>query len=288
MQKNYNVTGAERKRMVQVISEITREKAVYTRMPECAYVIGGIRVGRNGEMSWEESMNEGVMESVITALTAAGFEGTEAPVSMEPEAADMTTEAEEQTGLTISFPAEGFTEMTLTNLKKLISSKASLIKKALNADRLDVIITDGQISFPWWDTMPEPASPADCMPITIYTEFLAALIKMAKAAKRVDGTEKAVESEKYSFRIFLLRLGFGGADGKTVRRELLKGLSGHSAFRNQEEADKFYERRKGMKEKAESVNDDATDTAVTDATEILTDITDTADAPVIAESEVAE
>ncbi len=49
-------------------------------------------------------------------------------------------------------------------------------------------------------------------------------------------------------RIFLLRLGFGGAEGKRVRRELLKDLSGHSAFRNQAEAEKFYARQKEKKE----------------------------------------
>ena len=39
MKLNYNVTGKERKRMVAVIGEVTEIKPIYTRMPECAYVI---------------------------------------------------------------------------------------------------------------------------------------------------------------------------------------------------------------------------------------------------------
>ena len=40
--------------------------------------------------------------------------------------------------------------------------------------------------------------PEDCMPITIYTEFLSALVKIAREARRVEGIERPTESEKYS------------------------------------------------------------------------------------------
>ena len=64
-----------------------------------------------------------------------------------------------------------------------------------------------------------------------------------------DGTlefSDRMESEKYAFRIFLLKLGFSGPEHKEVRRVLLQRLSGHSAFRNAEEERKFRERRKGI------------------------------------------
>ncbi len=282
MKKNYNVTGEARKQMVQIISGVMEEKAVYTRMPECAYMIGGVKVTKDGAMIWEEETEAAVIERIETALMEAGFTGTEVI-----EETDENTE-DEQTGLTISFPAEGFTEMALANLRKLIAAKASLIKKALNADTLEVITSDDLVSFPWWNTMPEPASPTDCLPVTVYTQFLAALVRMAKEAKRVEGVERPTESEKYSMRIFLIRLGFGGAEGKTVRRELLKNPSGHSAFKNQAEADKFYERRKGMKtaEKADAVDAqavaDTVDTFTVDA------LDETVDVSAAAESEVAE
>ena len=62
---------------------------------------------------------------------------------------------------------------------------------------------------------------------------------MAKEAKRVLAKEAEVESEKYAFRCFLLRLGFIGYDSKAARKILLRNLSGHSAFRNKAEEEKF-------------------------------------------------
>lgn len=85
------------------------------------------------------------------------------------------------------------------------------------------------------------------MAITAYTEFLTALIRMAKDAKRVTATEKETESEKYTFRAFLLRLGFGGPEHKRTRQILLQHLGGHSAFPTKAAAEKFYERQRGKK-----------------------------------------
>ena len=68
MQKNYNVTGEARKQMVQIISEVMEEKAVYTRMPECAYMIGGMKVTKDGAMIWEKETDATVIERIETAL----------------------------------------------------------------------------------------------------------------------------------------------------------------------------------------------------------------------------
>ena len=65
------------------------------------------------------------------------------------------------------------------------------------------------------------------------------LHRCVQQAKRVTATEKDVESEKYAFRGFLLRLGFIGAENKAQRRILLKNLSGASAFPNKAAADAF-------------------------------------------------
>ena len=85
--------------------------------------------------------------------------------------------------------------------------------------------------------MPEPNEMA------AYMAFLAALCRMAQNVKRVNVKDKPVESEKYAFRIFLILLGFNGKEHKETRRQLMKRLSGHAAFRNAEEERKFRERR---------------------------------------------
>ena len=67
-------------------------------------------------------------------------------------------------------------------------------------------------------------------------QFITALCRMAKNAKRVTATEKEVPNEKYAFRCFLLRLGFIGAEFKEIRKNLLKRLEGSSAFRNTDDS----------------------------------------------------
>lgn len=83
-----------------------------------------------------------------------------------------------------------------------------------------------------------------------YLSFVAALCAMAKEAKRVTVTEKDVESEKYAFRGFLLRLGFIGAESKEQRKLLLRNLSGSAAFPNQIKADSFLAAQKAKRDAA--------------------------------------
>ena len=124
----------------------------------------------------------------------------------------------------------------IIRLQKLVDSKASLIRKALNANTLVITQTD-KLNFPWWSKLPTQEET---------TAYMAALCRMAQNAKRVIATEKPVESEKYAFRILLLRLGFSGDENKAVRQVLLKRLSGHTAFRNAEGERKFKDRRKAL------------------------------------------
>ena len=232
--KNYNVTGEDRKRLVQAVSAELGEDPIYTRMPECAYVIGGFKVSRTGELTWDEAADEEAIKGVVAAIEAAGFAEEEAASEAEDE---LPVE-----GLTVSFPRADFTEMALYNLKGLAASKATLMKKALHADRLDIGIDDEKVSFPWWDQVPSPEE------VRAFTEFLSGLVKMAKKAKRVIGKEHPYESEKYAFRTFLLRLGFTGPEHKETRAILLKPLSGYAAFKNQADADAFYARWRGIRE----------------------------------------
>ena len=66
-----------------------------------------------------------------------------------------------------------------------------------------------------------------------------------------------MESEKYAFRCFLLRLGYIGEEHKAERKILLSRLSGHSAFRNQAEEDKFRANQKARRDEARKQSDAA-------------------------------
>lgn len=245
---DFNVTGEERKRLVGAISSYTMTPEKYCGAPSFAYEVGGFHIDRNGVVSFaEREQAEGLIEvlaqqgfiSQVSNLACADTDETEAPDG-EPVEAPATD------GLTVSLPMDGFTELALDNLQKLLDAKGTLIQKALGADRLTVEISEDRVSFPWWDHMPEPEA------AQAYMAFIAALSAMAKEAKRVTAKEPDAESEKYAFRCFLLRLGFIGDESKAHRKLLLQKLSGSSAFRNAEEAQKFSAAQKAKRDAAKA------------------------------------
>lgn len=137
-------------------------------------------------------------------------------------------EPDDGIGLVIEMPLSSFTDTALDNLERLVESKASLIKKALDAETLEFEVTDDKVRFPWFEDGTDPDA------VKAYIHFVTALCEMAKTQQRVNATEKQVENEKYAFRCFLLRLGFIGAEYKEERKILLRNLSGSSAFKSGE------------------------------------------------------
>ena len=220
-----------------------------------------------GELPTEEPETA---QSADSGDTAALVEEAKELPTEEPDAtqgADSANTAAptEDTGLTVSLPMDGFTEDALDRLRKLVDSKAKLIRKALGAARLDIRKDAERVSFPWWDTLPEPEE------TQAFTAFVAAICAMAKTSKRVTAIEKDVESEKYAFRGFLLRLGFIGAGCKDQRKLLLKNLSGTSAFPNKKKADAFSAAQKAKRNAAKAAATNASDAvAVESGTEGVT------------------
>ena len=226
MKANYNLTGTKRKELVQAIAEITGEKADYMRMPTCAYEIGDITVDKDGSVTCED---EEKLKKVMEALNEKGFtaEGEQEDGKAEQPEQVATTEKENATGqepaVTISLP---LASANIDTLKNLISAKESLIKKALGITDTQINITDEKIEFPWFDR--ELTSEE----VNAYTRFLSFLCKFSKEVNRCSGKEHPAVNEKYTFRCFLLRLGFIGAEYKEDRKVLLKNLTGSSAFKN--------------------------------------------------------
>ena len=254
MEIRYNVTGAKRKELVNVISKATGMKAVYKFMPTCNFEIGSVTVNKEGTLLIDAQTDNEEVARVLEAIAAAGFEGEtqdteevsaeevlaeEESLSSQEDAAETaettetyTTEfkgastseaASERTGLTVEIPLD---KVDVGNLTKLLDAKGGLIKKALGISELPIEVLEDRAAFPWFSELPD----ADA--VQAYTHFISALCEMSKNAKRVTATEKAVDNEKYAFRCFLLRLGFIGAEYKTERKILLKNLTGSSAFRN--------------------------------------------------------
>lgn len=128
--------------------------------------------------------------------------------------------------LTVSIPRTAMDDRAMENLKALIKSKESLIKKALGTETLAIEIDDEKISFPWFKADVDDG-------LNIYAAFISSLCDVSRNLTRVNSKkEKQVENEKYAFRCFLLRLGFVGDSYKRHRKVLLQNLEGSSAFKN--------------------------------------------------------
>lgn len=243
MEVNYNVTGAERKRLVSEIARITEAEARYLGVPTCSYEIGDFTVTRTGVLVIDGRTDSEMVEQLLEGLEKAGFtfehpfglfetetETAEAEITEETEIQETVSEEtasaleQEYVELTVQMPRESFTDAALKNLTKLVEVKAGLICKALAVESLPIEVTEERVSFPWFsEVIAEDA--------TAYTHFISALCEMAKNQKRIVAKEKEVENEKYAFRCFLLRLGFIGGEYKMERKVLLRNLTGSSAFK---------------------------------------------------------
>lgn len=218
---HFNVTGEKRKAMVKAIEKETGIKPVYLKVPSCAYQVGNYKVGKNGELEFNDEVNIEESANIIDACVLATGEH---PEEWESNAAEEVKEPQmEDLGLTVAIPLE---QVKVENLTAIITSKATLIKKALGVKELPITVDPEKVSFSWFTEGLDEDS------LQTYTKFIAALCKMSITQTRVQAKEKEVENEKYAFRCFLLRLGFVGTDFKADRKLLLKNLEGSAAFKN--------------------------------------------------------
>ena len=192
----------------------------------------------------------------------------------------------------ISVPITGHTVQTLLNLICMIHSRGALLSKATQGNfSADKALIDalGSTTFnsiheliayirEWNETNPPltgitfdsetitfdgfgEAPDADY--VQTYMKLAAAMNQMALMQKRVQAKDVDDTNEKYAFRIWAIRLGLNGAEYKEDRKRLTENLSGNSAFRNDEEKERWTARQKAKREAAraaldsEEANDDA-------------------------------
>ena len=70
---NYNVSGAERKKLVQTIAEILECDAKYLGVPSCAYQIDYFTVDKDGNLIFDDSADSEEVEQLIEALCERGY-----------------------------------------------------------------------------------------------------------------------------------------------------------------------------------------------------------------------
>lgn len=213
---DFKVKGEERKKLAYAIAELFEIPVKYTRTPKFDYLIGSCILDKNGVFHTSEDLSESELKLVLERF----YKGE--PIQQSEQSENEIMEADV---LSISVPRNMFADDKLENLQKLIEGKQTLFKHAFLTEQLEVVITENQVSFPWFPLVSELDA------VNAYTEFISKLCELAIKLKRVSLKDKEVENEKYAFRCFLLRLGFIGDDSKLARRILLQNLSGNSAFR---------------------------------------------------------
>ena len=239
MQIKYNVTGDRRKALVAVMRDVLQDTTRYLGAPSFAFQVGAYTVDKNGTVTYPEGTDEAQIEMLIRELAHDGFIGERVgeaakpaePKAVEPDQQKNETPRSMDLGrLAVELPKDGMTPTAMENLRRLVASKETLLKKALGTDTLSFTEHSDRIEFGWFRTTYDQAE------IAAYYQLVQGLCELARTQKRVSATEQEVENEKYTFRCFLLRLGFIGSEYKEARKILLKNLSGNAAFRTTREA----------------------------------------------------
>ena len=205
------------------------------------------------------------------------------PGAEEPESEEQS-EAEDQPGevpldLELAFPVSQHNGVTLRNLVNLLYSRGKLIGKATGGhfhveeglvEKLKddsctfaimnfinavsdyetehgaalegLKITTEKVTFTGFPTAPDHEH------LTAFAQLAVLMNQQAISQKRIQAKDVNDENEKYALRTWLLRLGMNGPDFKETRKILMEKLSGHAAFRTDEEAQKFLVREKAKRD----------------------------------------
>ena len=237
-------TAENRKDVVKAMEEILNVKAKYQGPPSFGYKVGEYTVDRDGNVEHESE---------------------EAALTMQNELVARGLAEGEADRLNIGIPIEGFTAEGIKNLIYMIHSKQYLLEKAVGkevfriydklVERLDAeenIPLEKVIQIAEEESIEGLAFGEDRIffcgfPLNedearAYAELAACMAKTAKEAKRVSPKATIEENEKYYMRVWLVRIGLGGKDGKETRKVFLSRLKGHTAFRTEEDKEKWKER----------------------------------------------
>ena len=195
------------------------------------------------------------------------------------EEGDPYTQLEEHeiqaTKVSVSFPLDKHRIDSICNLVFCIYSKGGLISKATQGkfkasrdlvdtlqsgniikmeDALEAIrnadegslqgltFADGKVTFDGF-----PAT-ADEDVRNAWIALAAAINRTAIKQKHIRAKETDETNERFAFRTWLTRLGMNGADMKSERNILYRHLSGHTAFRTEEDKERWTQRQNEKRE----------------------------------------
>ena len=233
MQIKFNVSGEKRKPLVAVMRDTLQDTTRYLGAPSFMFQVGKYTVDKNGTITCPDDADEAQIDMLIRELAHDGFIGERGGEMTKPDAthADVPNQEGEENFrttapdlLAIELPKDGMTPIAMENLRRLVASKATLLKKALSTDNLPITEHADRVEFGWFRLTDDQAE------ISAYYQLIQGLCDQARTQKRVIATEHPVESDRYAFRCMLLKIGFIGDEFKTSRKILLRNLEGSSSY----------------------------------------------------------
>ena len=233
MQIRFNVTGDKRKALVAVMRDTLQDTTRYLGAPSFCFMVGKYTVDKNGTVTCPEDADAAQIKMLIRELAHDGFIGERIGEVTKP-AEHIVAEPEQQKQekphtvapdrLSIELPKDGMPPAAMENLRRLVASKATLLKKALGTDSLPITEHADRIEFGWFRPTDDQAE------IAAYYQLVHGLCELARTQKRVLASERPVNSDRYTLRCLLLRIGFIGDEFKTSRKILLRNLEGSSSY----------------------------------------------------------
>ena len=233
MQIKFNVSGEKRKALVAVMRDTLQDTTRYLGAPSFMFQVGKYTVDKSGTVTCPEDADEAQIEMLIRELAHDGFIGERIGEATKP-AEHIVAEPEQQKKersqtaapdrLSIELPKDGMTPASMENLRRLVASKATLLMKALGTHSLPITEHADRIEFGWFRPTDDQAE------IAAYYQLVHGLCELARTQKRVLASERPVNSDRYTLRCLLLRIGFIGDEFKTSRKILLRNLEGSSSY----------------------------------------------------------
>lgn len=271
----------DRKALAKALADKLGTTAKYMGPPTFGYQVGDYIVDRDGNIEGEDFE---ALRDFLQSIGCFPEEETE-PAGEQTEPETETPDSGAQDQVSISVPADDLTPTQMKNLIFTLFTKQYLIGKMTGGDLLnipdnliarlmentpetmedfkallDAAKEDGLTGFEFAEgkvTLTYAAHQDEPERNMLYAMLTARILKAAKEATRVFPERQEPENEKYFARAWLLRIGYNGADSKAERNLLLKHLKGHSAFPNDEAAEKhktkYAEIRKEKRQAAQEV-----------------------------------
>ena len=214
---------ANRKELVNALSEILNEKPHYCFAPSFAFEFTLCRVDREATIHLAPTLVGQSVDRVAALLSQRGFD---AEVIENYSEIEEVPDHPDEEYLAVFIEPEKISPETLAKLEQIVSGKATLLRKALGDSPLSIVNTPKGYAFPWFQIESDEESRQ------AYKMLIERLIEFARERTRVTASDKDTDNPKYAFRCFLLRLGFIGAEHKRERAILLRNLEGNGAFKS--------------------------------------------------------